>query len=146
MLLTFHVSNLISLFTLLRPYQSINPGPRQVFKFRNRASFYGEELATLRQSLKLVHHALSAVRDCLFNIFGATLHIGGLSSIRNLRSRHAVVTGIQSPVYINNSSHTQHITLQLYITRRLVSALMWAIIRPLYKNTKLYTENMYLVK
>jgi hypothetical protein len=36
---------------------------------------------------------LSAVHDCLFNIFAATLHIGGRSSIRNLRTRHAMVTG-----------------------------------------------------
>jgi hypothetical protein len=32
-----------------------------------------------------------AVRDCLFNLFAATLHIGGPSAIRNLRMRHAVV-------------------------------------------------------
>ena len=38
-------------------------------------------------------HPLSAVRDCLFSIFAATLHIGGRSYIRNLRTRHAVVTG-----------------------------------------------------
>ena len=42
---------------------------------------------------KLEDHPLSAVRDCLFIIFAATLHIGGRSSIRNLRTRHAVVTG-----------------------------------------------------
>ena len=36
---------------------------------------------------------LSAVRDCLFNLFAATLLIGGRSSIRNLRTRHSVVTG-----------------------------------------------------
>jgi len=35
----------------------------------------------------------SAVRDCLFNLFAATLLIGGRSSIRNLRTRHAVGTG-----------------------------------------------------
>jgi len=35
----------------------------------------------------------SAVRGCLFNLFTATLHIGGRTSIRNLRTRHAVVTG-----------------------------------------------------
>jgi len=35
----------------------------------------------------------SAVRDCLFNLFAATLLIGGRSSIHNLRTRHAVVTG-----------------------------------------------------
>jgi len=43
--------------------------------------------------LKLKDYPLSAVRDCLFNIFAATLHIGGRSSIRNLRTRHTVVTG-----------------------------------------------------
>ena len=42
---------------------------------------------------KLEDHPLSAVRDCLFNIFAATLHIEGNSSIRKLRTRHAVVTG-----------------------------------------------------
>jgi hypothetical protein len=36
---------------------------------------------------------LSAVRDCLFHIFAASLHIGGRSSIPDLRTRHAVVTG-----------------------------------------------------
>jgi hypothetical protein len=36
---------------------------------------------------------VSAVRDCFFNIFAATLHIGGRSSIRNRRKPHAVVTG-----------------------------------------------------
>ena len=31
--------------------------------------------------------------DCLFNLFAATLHKGGRSSIGNLRTRHAVLTG-----------------------------------------------------
>jgi len=42
---------------------------------------------------KLEDHPLSAVRGCLFNLFTATLHIGGHSSICNLRTCHAVVTG-----------------------------------------------------
>jgi len=46
-----------------------------------------------RPTPKLEGHSLSAVRDCLFSTFAATLHIGGRSSIRNLRTRHAVVTG-----------------------------------------------------
>jgi len=46
-----------------------------------------------RPTPKLEDHPLS-VRDCLFSIFAAVLHIGGRSSIRNLRTRHAVVTGI----------------------------------------------------
>jgi len=60
---------------------------------RNKTSFYGEELSTPRPNSKLEDHRLSSVRDCLFNIFAATLHIGVRSSIRNLRTRHALVTG-----------------------------------------------------
>ena len=55
--------------------------------------FYCEELLTPRQTPKLEDHLLSAVRDFLFNIFLATLHTGGRSSIRNLRMRQAVVKG-----------------------------------------------------
>jgi hypothetical protein len=55
--------------------------------------FDGEALLAPRPTPKLEDHPLSAVRDWLFNIFAATLHIGGRSSIRNLRTRHAVVTG-----------------------------------------------------
>ena len=47
-------------------------------------------LSTLRPTPKLEDHPLSAVRDCLFNIFAATHHIGGRSSIRKLRTRHAM--------------------------------------------------------
>jgi hypothetical protein len=50
-------------------------------------------VAVLRPTPKLEDHPSSAVRHYLFNIFAATLHIGRLSSIRNLRTRHAVVTG-----------------------------------------------------
>jgi hypothetical protein len=63
--------------------------------FLNKTNFYGEVLY-LAQPPKLEDHPLSAVRDSLFNLFGATLHIGGRSSIRNLKTRHAVVTGTRS--------------------------------------------------
>jgi hypothetical protein len=46
-----------------------------------------------RPTPKLEDNPLSAVRDCLFNIFAGTLHIEGRSSIRNPKKRHAVVTG-----------------------------------------------------
>ena len=55
--------------------------------------FHREALLASRPTPKLEDHPLSAVRDCSFNLFEATLHIGGRSSIRNLRTRHAVVTG-----------------------------------------------------
>jgi hypothetical protein len=64
-----------------------------MFPFRKKASSYGEELLVLRPTPKLDDHPLSAVRDCLFSVFAATLHIGGRFSVRNLRTRHAVVTG-----------------------------------------------------
>ena len=59
--------------------------------FRNLMCFYGEELLAPRPTPKLEDHPLSAVRDCLFNIFATTLHIGGRSSIRNQRTHHTVV-------------------------------------------------------
>jgi len=63
-----------------------------VWKFRNEIHFHSEELLAPRPTPKLENHPVSAVRDCLFYIFSVTLQIGGGSSIRNLRRRHAVVT------------------------------------------------------
>ena len=71
--------------------------------FRNKMRFNREEFLAPRPTSKLDYHPLSAVRDRLFNIFSATIHIGGRSSIRNLRTRHAVVTG-------TNLSHGQYIS------------------------------------
>ena len=55
--------------------------------------FCGEGLLAPRPTTKLEDHPLSAVRDCIFSTFTATFHIGGHSSICNLRVYHAVVTG-----------------------------------------------------
>jgi hypothetical protein len=45
---------------------------------------------------------MSVVRDCWFNVSVATHHTGGRSSIRNLRTRHVVLTGAHlSRVYEN---------------------------------------------
>ena len=81
------------LFPFLRSYQRINPGPRSLWMVRNMIHLYGEAVLASRPTPKVEDHPLSAVRSCLFNTFAATLHIGGRSSIRNLRTRHAVVTG-----------------------------------------------------
>jgi len=98
-------------FPLLRSYQRINPGPMHMYPFRNKTSFYGEELLAPLLTPKLADHPLSSVY--IFNIFAATLHIGGRSSIRNLTTRHAVVTGtglswiilfiLPAPYFIHNS-------------------------------------------
>jgi hypothetical protein len=60
---------------------------------------------------------LSAIRDGLFNIFAATLHIGGRSSIRNLRKRHAVVTGTNLSQKYPITSKEKHPTFKKAIFR-----------------------------
>jgi len=64
-----------------------------MYTFRNKTSFYGEDLVAPCPTPKLEDHTMSAVRDCLFNTFVATVHIGGCSSIHNLRTYRASVTG-----------------------------------------------------
>jgi hypothetical protein len=69
--------------------------------FRNKASFHREELSAPRPTPRLEDHPLPVVRDCLFEIFAATLHIGGRPSTRNLRTLHVVVTGTHLPRFKN---------------------------------------------
>jgi len=62
---------------LLTLHQIINTGPGlTLWLFRNMICFYGVELLAPSPTPKLEDHPLSAVRDFLFNIFAATLHIG----------------------------------------------------------------------
>jgi len=53
--------------------------------------FYGEQLLAPRPTPQLEDQLLLAVCDCLFNI--VTQHNRDCSSMRNLRTHHAVVTG-----------------------------------------------------
>jgi hypothetical protein len=78
---------------LLRSYQGICPDPRHLFMFLSYASLYGVWVLAPRPNSKMEDHHLSAVRECLFNIFADTLHVGSRSAVQNLRKRHAVVTG-----------------------------------------------------
>jgi hypothetical protein len=59
----------------LLPHSQESAGPRLCIVVRNMVIFYGEELSAPCPTPKLKDHPLSAVRDCLFNLFGATLHI-----------------------------------------------------------------------
>ena len=43
---------------------------------------------------QLEDHPLSAVCGCLFNTFASALHIGDCYSLRDVRTRHAMVTGV----------------------------------------------------
>jgi len=51
------------------------PIMRPCVTFNYKTVFYGEELLVPIPTPKLEDHPLSAVRDCSFNIFAATLHI-----------------------------------------------------------------------
>ena len=102
-----HLSLSWASLILLRPYHSISPGPRlSVWIFRHNIRFYDEELLAPRPAPKLDAHPLSAVRDCLFNVFAAILQIGGRSSSRKLRTRHAVVTGIYHRQFSSINGHS----------------------------------------
>jgi hypothetical protein len=61
----------ITAFTSAR--YKISPRPCEIF--RNIVSFYCEELLATRLTIMLEDHTLSAVRDCLLNMFAATLYI-----------------------------------------------------------------------
>jgi hypothetical protein len=73
------------------------PTPRPCEMCSNVAGFYGRVLLAPRPTAKLEDHRLSAVRCCLFNIFEVALHIEGRTSIRNLMTLHATVTGTHLP-------------------------------------------------
>jgi hypothetical protein len=57
---------------------------------------------------------LSAVCDCLFNILAATLHIGGRSSIRNLRTHHVVVRWTHLSRSVHNGYKTYIACLEVW--------------------------------
>ena len=61
--------------------------------FCNMICTNGEELLAPCPTPKPGYHPLFAVRDCLFNIFAATLDTGGHFSICNLRMRNVMVAG-----------------------------------------------------
>ena len=87
-----HVPNLTSIFHC-SDHSKVTVQAREKRELFVTWQFYGEELLASRPTPKLEDLPLSAARDCLFNIHAATFHIGGRSSIYNLRTRHAVVTG-----------------------------------------------------
>jgi hypothetical protein len=61
--------------------------------FESKFIFYGERLLAPHPTPQLEDHTLSFARDCLFNIYSQLPSIaGGRSSIRNLRTHHALVT------------------------------------------------------
>ena len=97
----------VTYILLMNKELCIKVGKLNYSLFRNKIRFYCEELAS-RTTPKLEDHTLSTVRDCLFNIFAATIHIEGPSSIRDLRTCHAVVTRTHfSRLHILRFAHRQ---------------------------------------
>jgi hypothetical protein len=74
--------------------QKVRQGLRLIDPFHNEFVFYGEGLLAPRPTPKLVDHPLLFVRGCLFNIFAVNLQLEAVPSIRNPRTRHAVVTRV----------------------------------------------------
>jgi hypothetical protein len=74
---TYQISYPFSLASVI--YPRIRPSPRPFVTFRSKFTFYGEELLAPSPTPKLDNHPLSGVRDCLLNIFSATLRIWGPS-------------------------------------------------------------------
>jgi hypothetical protein len=85
--------------------------PVQVWNVLKHRDFLLRETVSTSPNSQAANHPFSAVFNCLFNSSAATLHTGGRSPIRNLRSRHAVMTG-------KHMSHGQSST-HTYITSRL---------------------------
>jgi hypothetical protein len=95
--LTSALQNLMFLFQLLRSYQSFRLIPRLcLWIFHNRGTFSPWAVLSPSPNLQMEDHPLSAAREDLFRIFTAALLIGDSSSIRNMMTCHAVVTGTHS--------------------------------------------------
>jgi len=60
---------------LPRSFRRIRQCPGPCVPFRNKLVSYGEQLLDPRPTPKLEGYPLSAIHDCLFYIFAATLHI-----------------------------------------------------------------------
>jgi hypothetical protein len=108
-LLTFQAPNLMSLFRCLcRTKISVQVRGLSV-NIRNKDMFSRWGVVSPSPKPKLENHTLSAVCDYIFYIFAAILHIEGRSSIRNLRTCHAMVTGTKL-----SHSYVLHLVLNFY--------------------------------
>jgi len=91
-------------------FQWINPGPRHVRPFHNKATFYCEVCLAPSPTPKLEDNTLSTLRACLFNIFTVTLHIGSRFSLRNLRTSHAVVPETNLSWHVADSCNLRYVS------------------------------------
>ena len=62
-------------FAIAKDVPKISLSPRNIHPFHNKDSLYGENLLAARPKPKIEDYHLPAVREFLFNIFAATLHV-----------------------------------------------------------------------
>jgi hypothetical protein len=79
--------------------------------FRNMVNFYGEELLAPRPTPKLDDHPLSAVRNCLFNVFAAILHIR--RPFLHLQPEDAPCRGDRDPLIVGDNASTTTKSVQI---------------------------------
>jgi hypothetical protein len=77
-------------------HQRISRIARPCEMLRKIVSFYGDELLVTPLTPKVEDHPLSAVRDCLFNISAATLHIWG--PFLRLQPEDGPCCGVRQPL------------------------------------------------
>ena len=106
------------------------------YVFHDKASFYAEEMLAPCPNPKLEDHRLSPVHDCLFNLFAATFHIRGHSSIRNLRAHHAMLT----ETCLSWAAPYKHLKLVLMCMDLGVT---WLILHSLLKNIPVLVSNNF---
>ena len=143
-LLPFHAPNLMSIFHCLGHMKVSIKVRGKCSWFATKSVFMARICQHLPQTPSWRTNPLSAVRDCLFNIFTATLHIGGHFSIHNLRKCHAVMTG----------THLLWISLVLHcnncVTMHAINNVKFTFIYPhilissLQTNTHTQTQTEYL--
>jgi hypothetical protein len=82
---------------------------------------------------------VSVVRDCLFNIFAATLLIVGRSSIRNPRTLHVLVTGTHLShgyyALVDLNNRKEHTCFVLHIYHLLAHPFMIYSLRYLFSTS-----------
>jgi hypothetical protein len=97
------------------------PYPELLYEWLVPWHIFSEELLEPHPTLKLEDHRLSAIRECLFNIFAATLRIGVCSFIWNFRRCHTMLTG----TILSRSSQHCCFYQKLQLKEGLRVAVMW---------------------
>ena len=120
--------------------------PWAVWTFRNKITFLRGVIVSTSPNPKLQDRPLSAVRDCLFNIFTTTFLIGGRSSIRELRTRHAVVTGTHLSLSLSHTHTHTLIHLTPFYTNRADDYWSWVPIRADEQDSTEYYHSPCLIK